>query len=454
MFLFTPPALCQNTHKFGFYNPDTLKPQPYKLFFKIKNGLTNTGSTFETFSFADSFAISYLKSPANLDSLLHPVINTYSILDTKTNVYYNVTLNSIPPINFTAGTILNDTIFTVTGGMIKPKTTQHNFYLDGTLGSGYVPVTLANCVRFFWYSKRAAAQIGYGTLDDNTIGDYSINLGSLNLAQGMYTFVAGLSNQANYLYNFSIGRSNISETNTDAFSIGSFNHSTGKQAGSIGNNNSTEDESDINIGNYNRATGTRSFNIGSSNTTLAPETYTLGKGLSTSRTGEIVMGNYNYDISDSTIFSIGAGVSVSQRKNAVTVLNNRTMTGNTKIVLDNKDTVQVKRYRSAVFNIRQTGTGAPILNFIYNELGTITTTYDAAGEYRILGTFDSLKTMVINTTQSFLDGDPPNDLNLISCYLAYTNIIAVKSLKTDLSVPVWFYADDILNQLIEIRVYY
>jgi hypothetical protein len=270
----------------------------------------------------------------------------------------------------------------------------------------------------------------------------------------MYTFVAGLSNQANYLYNFSIGRSNISETNTDAFSIGSFNHSTGKQAGSIGNNNSTEDESDINIGNYNRATGTRSFNIGSSNTTLAPETYTLGKGLSTSRTGEIVMGNYNYDISDSTIFSIGAGVSVSQRKNAVTVLNNRTMTGNTKIVLDNKDTVQVKRYRSAVFNIRQTGTGAPILNFIYNELGTITTTYDAAGEYRILGTFDSLKTMVINTTQSFLDGDPPNDLNLISCYLAYTNIISVKSLKTDLSVPVWFYADDILNQLIEIRVYY
>src|SRR5674476_810815 len=80
-------AFPQNPHKFGFSPVDTIKPQPYKLLLKLNNGTMNTGATFESYTAAYSFGVDYLHSFGNFDSNGHPNLNTFQIVDTKTNIY-------------------------------------------------------------------------------------------------------------------------------------------------------------------------------------------------------------------------------------------------------------------------------------------------------------------------------------------------------------------------------
>jgi len=204
--------------KFGFYVPDTLKPTPIKLTYIVKEGMFNTGLSFESVSACDSFAVRYLNSLANFDSLLKPIFYSYTVNDTRLGTY----VTKFPSIHIPI--FSGSSIWEYNNNTLQPIFTidnlnagNHNFFLD-TAGV-YPTFPLINiAVGVGNVTDKWSSSFGNDNWSDsgsssfgnyNTTNNYSSSFGNYNNPQNN-SLAFGSNNNPNN-YGISFGNGNLAD---------------------------------------------------------------------------------------------------------------------------------------------------------------------------------------------------------------------------------------------------
>jgi uncharacterized protein (TIGR02145 family) len=236
--------------------------------------------------------------------------------------------------------ISNDTIYLTDGSFIKlPATTMSldgaydngaeinadsgpvtiagtdGIISTGTYGSGSDLIVSGRGTRLMWYPKKSAFRAGYvseNNWDIDSIGNYSVAMGSDTKANGSYATAMGVSTIAKGLGSTALGFRTIAKGNI-SFAAGFMTNATGNFSTALGKETEASGLNSTAIGNNTIANSYNSFAIGG---------YNIGGGSQLSW------------IATDPVFEIGIGMGDLMRENTMTVLKN----GNIGIGISDPDT--------------------------------------------------------------------------------------------------------------------
>ena len=160
--------------------------------------------------------------------------------------------------------------------------------------------------------------------DTDSIGDYSVVMGSNSMAQGTSSISLGASNKS-YGYNsVTIGRANTA-TGQNAIVLGYNNEASGGYSVSLGRSNVSGALYSVTLGYNNLSSGNFAFAANAYNEAQGRYSAAMGYNNRTSF-GATALGRYNDDtgsanswVSTDALFTVGNGTSSGNRKNAFVV---------------------------------------------------------------------------------------------------------------------------------------
>jgi hypothetical protein len=232
------------------------------------------------------------------------------------------------------------------------------FQVTGTHGNGDNISLSGGGTRMFFNPRKSAFRAGRVTSiqwNNANVGDYSFAVGWDNTASGEYSNALGRTNTASGAYSNALGRGNVpsgaysntigrGNTASGEYAIaGAFsNTASGNASLAIGNTNIASGDFAVALGFQNTASGFRSFASGSSNQASGFASSAIGfnnsvSGLAATVFGngntapsafEFVVGRFNTSYTPSNannsntsdrVFTVGNGLSSTNRSNALTI---------------------------------------------------------------------------------------------------------------------------------------
>ena len=218
-----------------------------------------------------------------------------------------------------------------------------------------------------WYfnSAKIAARGGINTNNNwaaENLGLFSFAYGQNAVATGDHSSAIGINSAASGNYSMAIGAGNFAG-GENSTTIGTQNKANGSLSTALGFNNTTNVTYTTAIGIGNVVSGLYSTAIGFRNRADGSESAVMGTGLITKADHSQAGGKYNDTTGTNKVFEIGNGNGLTNRSNAVTVLNN----GNTGIgtiapttTLDVNGGIRTKYSGSAIVNVTGTGSAASV----------------------------------------------------------------------------------------------
>jgi hypothetical protein len=112
-------------------------------------------------------------------------------------------------------------------------------------------------------------------------------------------------------------------------------------------------------------------------------------------------------------------------------------------------------YKSAVLLLTQTGTNAPVITTLYNNIGNITSSYSSSGVYNLIssGLFVINKTFILANTNDDPVGNIMKTVNYSNANTIIINTYSINYFVTDDQIEPTSLDDSLNNFCIEIRVY-